>query len=540
MLLLALGSTAAPMGHDDVSFDSALVQPMAALYKGKDLSWMKEVRPAWVKQVRQFTATRLPGVTQLSQHEQLLQVPLACLPKDFMTMATNLTLDDVTKLGTSPACHQATSEGKKLSNRLHSHLAKMQQGGGICRHEQLSTTEMFDTGFGGTMHSLVKPLMLNFARGLTMLTPRMPGWAGADCGNTMACFFQPLAPTCEGTDPLKVLQKHNELFLPGTESFRPPAVHVKVWGTAFNGEDPSSDLTFSSELNDYQSNAPYVHNFVNQNMVRQCLYAAHMHLAPCARSLMLFLFPFCSRPPRSQSHRWHGDSVIPEEVRPMGWFRYMTQLQGYLWRPSARLQAKLDERMQQTGLADALASRNPVIGMHVRHGDACGDQDRGRHCQPLSAYMKYADRLRAQTGASTIYLATDSEDVLRDTAKFPNYRFLHNADSMELPRKLKRTLNMTTLWWDIVYRTNVAKHHEHLNREVADHSIIEMMMLGKANLFVGKATSNFYRAALELKAASCDCMPAFYSLDSPWCFDFVIKAGVDVDGDKHTKHAWAC
>merc|ERR1719424_986542 len=147
--------------------------------------------------------------------------------------------------------------------------------------------------------------------------------------------------------------------------------------------------------------------------------------------------------------------------------------------------------------------------MHVRHGDACGDQDRGRHCEPLSTYMKYADRLRAQTGANTIYLATDSEDVLRDTAKFPNYRFLHNADSMELPRKLKRATNMTTLFWDVVYRSNVANHREHLNREVADHSIIEMMMLGKANLFIGKATSNFYRAALELKSASCDCMPAF-------------------------------
>ena len=43
-----------------------------------------------------------------------------------------------------------------------------------------------------------------------------------------------------------------------------------------------------------------------------------------------------------------------------------------------------------------------------------------------------------------------------------------------------------------------------------------------------------------LKAASCDCMPAFYSLDSPWCFDFVIKAGVDVDGDKRVRNAWAC
>ena len=80
-----------------------------------------------------------------------------------------------------------------------------------------------------------------------------------------------------------------------------------------------------------------------------------------------------------------------------------------------------------------------------------------------------------------------------------------------------QVMGLTTLWWDVVYQRNAEERHEEHNREVAEQSILEMMMLGKANLFVGKATSNFYRTALELKAAACDCMPAFYSLDSPWC-----------------------
>ena len=44
-------------------------------------------------------------------------------------------------------------------------------------------------------------------------------------------------------------------------------------------------------------------------------------------------------------------------------------------------------------------------------------------------------------------------------------------------------------------------------------------------LFVGKFTSNFFRAAYALRAAQCDCAPLFSSLDAPTCFDFGVRAG---------------
>ena len=242
----------------------------------------------------------------------------------------------------------------------------------------------------------------------------------------------------------------------------------------------------------------------------------------------------------AQSHQWHGDKVMHKDFRSMGWFRYMTHLQGYIWRPSQRMQAMLNETMRKTGLTDALKA-GPVIGMHVRHGDACGESIRGRSCEPLEAYMKYADQLRAQTGINTIYLATDSEDVLKDTENFPDYNFLTWREAHALPKKLKRVMGITTLWWDVVYQRNAEERHEKNNREVAEHAILEMTMLSKASLFIGKSTSNFYRTALELKAASCDCMPAFYSLDSPWCFDFAIKAGVNVDEEgTRVNNQWLC
>ena len=54
---------------------------------------------------------------------------------------------------------------------------------------------------------------------------------------------------------------------------------------------------------------------------------------------------------------------------------------------------------------------------------------------------------------------------------------------------------------------------------------IDLMLLAQSDLFVGKFTSNFFRAAVALRAAGCDCAPPFVSLDAPWCFDFGLRQG---------------
>ena len=54
---------------------------------------------------------------------------------------------------------------------------------------------------------------------------------------------------------------------------------------------------------------------------------------------------------------------------------------------------------------------------------------------------------------------------------------------------------------------------------------VELLLLAHADAFVGKFTSNFFRAAYALRAAQCDCAPLFSSLDAPPCFDFGVRAG---------------
>jgi hypothetical protein len=202
----------------------------------------------------------LATVSKLAADHPPMQVPIACLHKNFMMESTNLTLDVIATIAASPSCQRDVAEGKKLLSRLQDRLATLQHGT-TCREHAMSTTEVFNTGFGGTMHSLVKPLMYKFAHNLTMLTPLMIGWSGKACGWTMACFFQTLAPACEGKDPMLVVHYRKRIR-------SKVLVKLKVWGTSFTGEDNAADMHFKDQLKLAQKTDPEIHNFVNQNMVR--------------------------------------------------------------------------------------------------------------------------------------------------------------------------------------------------------------------------------------------------------------------------------
>jgi len=98
--------------------------------------------------------------------------------------------------------------------------------------------------------------------------------------------------------------------------------------------------------------------------------------------------------------------------------------------------------MSSTGLAAALASAAPVVGLHVRHGDACqqdGERTR-RRCEPLKRYVAAIERLTDGLNATTVYLATDSEALLAEALRdYPQYRWLHYPPSLALGRSLNPT-----------------------------------------------------------------------------------------------------
>jgi len=61
--------------------------------------------------------------------------------------------------------------------------------------------------------------------------------------------------------------------------------------------------------------------------------------------------------------------------------------------------------------------------------------------------------------------------------------------------------------------------------ELAIALTIDVLMLAKCHVFVGQHTSNFFRTAYELHSAWCDCAAPFESLDTPWCFDWLVEVG---------------
>ena len=124
---------------------------------------------------------------------------------------------------------------------------------------------------------------------------------------------------------------------------------------------------------------------------------------------------------------------------------------------------------------------------------------------------------------STIYLATDSPTVLAQTKSYPEYTFLHFADALAF----NQASNPDNRKWDDVVRKNRLSANFSQNARLAWLTTLDVMMLSRCSLFVGKHTSNFFRTAYELRAAGCDCAPPFVSLDAPWCFDWGAAAGVN-------------
>ena len=223
------------------------------------------------------------------------------------------------------------------------------------------------------------------------------------------------------------------------------------------------------------------------------------------------------------SERQQGDRGL---VHHRGWFWLVASLQRYIMRPSPALHRRLQEARVSTGLDAVLARGEPVLGLHVRHGDSCSRNEANRtrrQCDPLADYMAAVERLASGLNVSTIYLATDSQEVLEETKAYPQYTFLYFAEA----RSFNQASNPSNRKWDDIVRRNKLNASLSTNERLAWLTTLDVMMLSRCSLFVGKHTSNFFRTAYELAAAECECAPPFVSLDAPWCFDWGLATGIN-------------
>uniref|UniRef100_A0A7S2HSA3 Uncharacterized protein n=1 Tax=Haptolina brevifila TaxID=156173 RepID=A0A7S2HSA3_9EUKA len=80
------------------------------------------------------------------------------------------------------------------------------------------------------------------------------------------------------------------------------------------------------------------------------------------------------------------------------------------------------------------------------------------------------------------------------------------------------------LWDRRVWQRFFWKMTDWTQQQVFD-ALKELLLLARSDAFIGKFSSNLFRAAMSLRSAQCDCAPAFISLDAPWCFDYGLRQG---------------
>eukprot|EP00755_Sulcionema_specki_P039379 Sspe_Gene.112716::Locus_95969_Transcript_1_1_Confidence_1.000_Length_1451::g.112716::m.112716 len=179
-----------------------------------------------------------------------------------------------------------------------------------------------------------------------------------------------------------------------------------------------------------------------------------------------------------------------------------------------------------TPLAAQLDSApRPVLGVHIRRGDACTDPDRealkGRNCSTFDEYLPHIHEMVRIYGFRTVYLATDDNSI-RNKAQshFPGLTVIaprwttptFMKDGKEVPIE-KATFDPLT---------------------VGTQSLAEIQALGRCDGFVGKFTSNLFRVAYMLASFrdGKGCVRPVKSLDAAWCLDFGVNSGVNCQTKK--------
>jgi hypothetical protein len=113
--------------------------------------------------------------------------------------------------------------------------------------------------------------------------------------------------------------------------------------------------------------------------------------------------------------------------------------------------------------------------------------------------------------------------VRAQTRRYPQYRWLtYDAAARDVERTNQTHPGRT---WEEIVRDNAEVGRQNDTEVTARVTSVDTFLLSMASVLIGKFTSNFFRTAIELRAARCNCVPQFVSLDAAWCCDFGAPAG---------------
>jgi len=196
-------------------------------------------------------------------------------------------------------------------------------------------------------------------------------------------------------------------------------------------------------------------------------------------------------------------AAIPERYAARGNFWWRSAMLAYL----VRLNHYTQVRLGLESLKTQIGYQHPIIGVHVRHGDACHTTTRKGTCKGLASYLPRIRGMAERYNTTRVYLATDDQQVVDDAQRNTEFTFVvAPADRAVLNSKEQ-----------IEYRKKLWDGSSDVGHSIALSALQDTLLLAEADYLIAHLMSNMSRMALELSAAQKQYLPPFISIDGPWC-----------------------
>jgi len=215
----------------------------------------------------------------------------------------------------------------------------------------------------------------------------------------------------------------------------------------------------------------------------------------------------------------HGP-LVPENQK---FFPWVSWIMGKIVVLTEALSQRLEKlKNEMNWPADAR-----VLGVHVRHSDACITHDwENRTCTPWKGHVPYIDKMIDAYDFKYVYLATDDVNVISEAiADFENRPvklMVRDRTSLDATATLVRHEEAKETTIEGVFN-EFKKIDSSFGRDVFEDVLMDVELLAACEALVGKFSSNIDRLALELMTARSPegyCLKPFISMDHPWCFNW--------------------
>ena len=217
-----------------------------------------------------------------------------------------------------------------------------------------------------------------------------------------------------------------------------------------------------------------------------------------------------SHPNRCAIGKWCNDvshfQSIPKKFKGQGLFWWRTATVAALVRVNRETEAllRLEAVKRKIGFV------SPIIGVHVRHGDACHTTARKGRCRGLATYLPELRAMRDRYQTRRVFLATDDESVIRASKRYADEFDFVFLTAPEIDRKLFDSKDQ------IEYRKSLWNGSGNAGHKIMLASLYDMLLLGESDYLILHLLSNMSRLARELAAARARRVPPFASMDGPW------------------------